>query len=138
MVRDDLAFITNTQPQAVATNGNVIFTTMSRKANCGIKLQDNNIILKKSGYYLVSGGITFTGAVGNASIQLYKNGSVVVGAISTESISTANTQVKTLPVNAIVRVFNGEIGLITLVNTGVALNITNASLCIEYKGNVCD
>ena len=120
----------------VANNGVLPLTTLLRKRGCATLQGTNSVILTKAGYYEITSTITFTApATGTASVQAQLNGTNVVGATASTSILTANTEIRSLTINAIVRVFcNQENAVLTLLNSGIAIATSNVSLSVKYLG----
>ena len=136
MQKNDLLYVTTTGTTAVAANGLIPFSTIARRRGCALDLENNSILLKKPGYYKVSGTITFTApAAGVVSIQAQKSGTAIPGLLTGATVTTAATQVITLPIEGIVRVLccDGS-STLTLLNTGVAITLTNLSLDVVYLG----
>ena len=129
-----LIYLTTTTSSSVLANGVIPLTTIQRRSGCTIESGTNSVLLKKPGYYKVSGTITFTApAAGLVTIQAQKNNINVPGILTSGTVTTATTEVNTLAINGIVRVFCSEApATITLVNTGVGITTTNVSLVIEY------
>lgn len=137
MYKNDLIYMTTTTSSSVSENGQIPLTTITRRRGTTVNSTTSNTIsLSKPGYYTVFGTITFTGqATGDATIEIYKNGTTIPGGVATTTVGTASTITYTMPINATVRVFCGETTAnITLVNTGVAITTTNIALNVEYEG----
>ena len=76
-----------------------------RRKGCGVSADGSVINLTDPGYYDVEIEATVAAAaVGSVVLQLQANGVAVPGATATVSISTANTQVETIGISAVVRV----------------------------------
>lgn len=127
----DFIYATTTTSSAVASGGIIPLTTIARKPCCScIELINNGLIFKRAGYYRVSGTITFTGT-GEVSITSSKNG-ITIPALATGLTGSATTTY-TLPIDGIIRVYCGEQpAVITFINSGVAITISNLSLEAEY------
>lgn len=121
--------ITNTNSSVLA-DGIIPLSTIARRRGCALVNGSNSIQALKPGYYKVSGTITFTApAAGNVIVTLQKNGTAVPGISTSGTVTTATTEINTLPISGIVRVLCNEgIATFTLVNTGVAITTTNVSL----------
>ena len=121
---------------AVLANGIIPLTTIQRRRGRAIQNGTNSILLNMPGYYKVTGSVTFTApAAGVVNIQLQKNNVDVSGITAGETITTATTEVRTLNINGIVRVYcNEDIATLTLVNNGVAITVQNVALDVEYLG----
>lgn len=104
---------------------------------CGVKTFDfdgNSINLQQSGIYTVTALVTFTApAAGNVVLQLTDNGVVIPGAIATETITTATTEVKTTTIQyqllvdstCVLGQYSTQVKNISLLNSGVASTISN-------------
>ncbi len=114
----------------IAQNGSVPLTINRRK--CPIyELNGNGIKILKDGYYKVNGTLTFTVPTqGEVGVGIYKDSVLIPSAISSLTASTDTTY--TLNVNGVFRVTCCDSKpTISLINTGVAITLTNASLIIQ-------
>lgn len=136
MCNNSLIFMTTITDAAVLANGIIPLTTIQRRRGRAIQNGTNSILLNMPGYYKVTGSVTFTApAAGVVNIQLQKNNVDVSGITAGETITTATTEVRTLNINGIVRVYcNEDIATLTLVNNGVAITVQNVALDVEYLG----
>lgn len=122
--------ITNTA-QSILAGGIVPLTTISRRKGQCINLNSNSITITKPGYYKVSGTVTFTASTaGDVSLELLKNDLAVSGITASGTVTTATTEINTLAIDGIIRVFCNETAVLTLVNTGVAIDTSNVELSI--------
>ena len=129
---ESLLFAITPTASSVLENGTIPLAQIARRVSPRIELGSDSITAYQVGYYKVSGTITFTvPTAGVATIELRKNGTPVAGITSSASVTTATTEVTTLPIEGIVRVLCGETAVLTLVNTGVAIDITNVALIVE-------
>ena len=130
-----LIYLTTTTATLVLSNGIIPLTTIQRRSGCAIESGTNNALLKKPGYYKVSGTITFTApASGLVTIQAQKNNVDAPGLLTSGTVTTATTEVNTLPITGYIRVFCSEAPVtLTLVNTGIAITVSNVSLTIDYE-----
>ena len=133
--------VKNTTTQSVVSGGLVNLGSVYRKNccknECGVKPFDfdgNSIKLQQSGIYNITVLVTFTApAIGNVVLQLTDNGVVVPGAIATETITTATTQVKTTTIEyqflvdsaGVLGEYSTQTKSISLLNSGVASTISN-------------
>ena len=127
-----------TPTTASVTAGGVLpLTTVARRqCGCVTQLGSDSVILERAGYYKVTATMTFTApATGDVTLNLTKDGNPVAGATASTTISTANTETRSLTIDAIVRVgcCNGS-SVLQLVNAGVAVNTSNISLDVIYLG----
>lgn len=133
-MRTNLTFMTTTTEQSVLANGIIPLTTIQHKYQTATLPVSNGIILTKPGYYNVTGSVTVTApAEGDVTISLQRNGVDVTGITATETISTADTEYRTLNISGIVRVGCCDPNAtLTIVNSGVAITVQNANLYAEY------
>lgn len=131
----------NTTSQTVLTGGLInlgsIYRKYCKKNNCGVKTFDfnsNSIYLQQQGMYKITVSATFTGtAAGTATIQLLENDIVVPGALASETITTAGTEIRSISFDYYVLVdsacllgnMSTQSKSITLQNTGVGTTITS-------------
>lgn len=126
--------ITPTSAEILA-GGTLPLATIARRRNSGVNVENNSVVLSAPGYYKITAEVTLTAtAPGNVTILAEKNGVAIPGITATETITTATTEVRTLSLSGIVRVFcNDGVATISLVNeSGVAITTSNISLSVEY------
>ena len=125
-----LIYMTTTTPVDVAAGGQIPFS-VTRRTGCAIQNGDNSIILKKPGYYSINATVTFAAdAEGDVTVELQKNNVAVPGVTASVTAVTPTTDLYTLNLTGILRVFcyEGD-SILTLVNnSSVALTISNVSL----------
>ena len=122
-------YTVNSTSTAVVEGGTIPLGTATRRYGQCINLNGNSITLNGNGYYDVDVTATFTGAVGNATITLFKDGVAVPGATATTNIATANTQVASVSFPAIIKVRCCEQPAnLTLVLTGVGVTFSNVAV----------
>ena len=137
----------NITSQALTTGATVnlgeVYRKFCRKNSCGIKTFDFNttsVALQQSGIYHVTATLTFTAPVAGVVIfQLTENGVATPGALASETITTATTEVRTTTIDFYVLVDSGcvlgnpttLIRNLAITNTGVASTVTNVVLNIE-------
>lgn len=137
----------NIATQEVATDGVVslgqVYRRYCRKNNCGIKTFDFNgtsISLQHQGIYHITATITFSApAPGDVIFQLTDNGVAIPGALATETITTATTEIRTTTLDYYVLVdsdcvlgqFATEVESISIINTGVDATITNVVVNVD-------
>lgn len=137
----------NTAPQDLAIGGildlGAVYRKYCKKNSCGIKVFDfsaNSISLQHQGIYHVTATITFTApAAGVVTFQLTENGIAIPGALASETITTATTEVRTTTIDFYVLVDSGCLlgnpttlaKNISFVNTGVASTVTNVVVNVD-------
>lgn len=136
----------NTTTQNLLTNSLVDIGSVYRrfsKKNCNTRTFDttsNSITLNSSGIYHVTiTAIVSAPAAGDVTLSLFENGTVIPGAIATETITTATTEFHTATIDYYIlvdsacvlgnRAVNSK--TLTLVNTGVGSTITNIVFNVE-------
>lgn len=123
-------YVADTSANSVLANGQIPFNQIVRRYGCIINLSGNDVRLTEAGYYLVDASATFTTpTAGDATITLRQDGVDVVGGSATETVSTT-TQVKTVDISAVIRVFCGQPSVLSLFNTGVAIDTTTTSMVV--------
>lgn len=136
---------TSTQDLAVGDTLDLglVYRKYCKKNNCGIKAFDFNgdaITLQHSGIYHVNATITFTAPVaGDVTFQLVDNATPIIGAIATETITTATTEIRTTAIDYYVLVDSACIlnrptvvaENISITNTGVASTVSNVVVNVE-------
>lgn len=93
----------NTSTQVLTTddliNFGQVYRRYDKKNNCGYRAFEvisDSITLQHSGIYHLTATITFTAPVaGDVIFQLTQNGIALTGATATETITTADTEIKT-------------------------------------------
>lgn len=137
----------NITAQDLAVNGILnlgeVYRKYCKKNSYGSKAFDFNatsISLQQSGIYHITAVITFTAqAAGDIVFQLTENGIAIPGALATETITTATTEVKTTTIDFYILVDSGcvlgcpttLIKNIAIQNTGLASTVTNVVLNVD-------
>ena len=136
----------NFATQEVLTNGIIqlgnVYRRYCKKIN-GIRtfeFDNSDIILQQSGIYHITVTAVVSGAeAGTLAIQLYENGFAVPGVFSNETITTPDTELRTLTLDYFVLVdsacvlgCNSTVAkAISVVNTGVEATFTSIVVNIE-------
>ena len=120
-----------------------VYRRFCKKNSCGVKTFEFNstsVSLQQAGIYHITSTITFSAPVaGNVVFQLFENGVAIPGAIATETITTATTEIKTTTLDFYVLVDDscvlGNVSTliknISVVNTGVDSTISNVVFNVE-------
>ena len=136
----------NFASQTVGTNeivqlGNV-YRRYCRRVN-GVRtfeFDNSDVILQHSGMYHITVTAVASGSeAGTLAIQLYENGVAISGAFSNETITTPDTELRTLTIDYFVLVDSACVlgcsstfaKAISLVNTGVEATYTSVIMNIE-------
>lgn len=137
----------NTTTQTVPINGLINLGTVYRK-NCkrtrsGLLTYVTNgssVTLNGTGFYHITATAVGSGtAAGVLTAQLYENGVAIPGAISSSTITTANTEVRTLVIDYYIKVDNECVlgnwtvapKTLTLVGSGVEGSYTNVLFNVD-------
>lgn len=135
MCNNSLIYKVTTTPTTVLAGGILPLTTIARRRGRLISSETDSISLNGAGYYKVTITVVTSGATaGVVELDVLKNGVEVQGLTSSETITTPNTELRTLTISGTVRVLCGEgSAVLTLVNAS-AINITtsNISFAVEY------
>lgn len=138
----------NTSSQALITGDTVDLGSVYRKyicrGKCGLNTFElsggDSIAVQHSGFYHVTATLTFTApAAGVVTFQLASNDIALLGATASETITTADTEVRTATIDYYVLVNRGCVAgtpatlieNISIINTGVASTVTNVVVNIE-------
>ena len=136
----------NFASQEVLTNGIVqlgnVYRRFCKKIN-GVKtfeFDNTDIILQQTGMYRITVTAVASGAeAGTLAIQLYENGFPVPAVFSNETITTPETELRTLTLDYIALVDNACVlgcnspvaKAISIVNTGVEATFTSVVVNVE-------
>ena len=127
-----------TTTTASITAGGVLPITSIFRRQCGCigQLGSDSIILSRPGYYKVTATETFTAPVaGEVTLRLAQDGVAVPGITATTTITTADTEVRSLAVSGIVRVSCcAGSSTLQLVNADAAIETSNIAIDVEYLG----
>lgn len=116
-----------------------VYRRYCRKNSCGTRVYDNTstgVTLNWNGIYRVTATLVGTGTeAGDVTVQLFSNGVPVAGAISTQTITTPDTEFRTFVIEKFILVNNAEVlgcnstlaQTLTLENTGVGATFTNVT-----------
>ena len=128
-------YIANTASTSVVSGGIVPFNTTVRRRGLEIQRGGGGAVIEDSGsnYYEVEVSVTFTApAAGIATFKLQQNGADVIGATASTTITTPTTEVRSVSFPATIRTFCcGSIDTLTLVCSGIATTITNATMTVR-------
>ena len=141
--------VKNPASQTVLTDGIItigdVYRRYCRKNNCGTKVFDNTstgITLGWDGMYHITATLVGAGTeAGDVTVQLFENGVPVTGAVSTQTITTPETEFRTFVIDYFVLVdqscvlgCNSTVAkTITLENVGVGATFTSVVVNIEKE-----
>lgn len=133
MTHDNI-YMVNSVATAVPANANIPLGNIVRRYGCACNGTSNTVTLKECGYYQVDFNITYTGAAGTATFAIQKNGTTINGAVASQTITTASTEINTATISAMIRVLRSELpSTITVLNNGVAVDVSNAALRVTKE-----
>lgn len=123
---------TSVLANSIVPIGNTLTTGYNR---CNIERIGNSVVIydKCSNGYKVSVNVTFTAPVaGNVGLVVQQNSADVPGATATTTITTANTEVRSLSFSTIIKSSAGCTNdVITLVSGLLALSTSNVEFDVE-------
>ena len=133
--------IKNSTAQTVAVGGAIDLGAVYRKyvTKCSRGLNtfessDENLTLQHSGFYKVTAVVTFTApAAGDVTLQFAENGVPVLGATATETITTADTEFRTITLDYLFVVSKGYVECsltsliknISIISSAIPITVTN-------------
>lgn len=139
--------IKNTTSQTVPALGAIdlgsVYRRYCKKNNCGIKTFDitsTSVVLQQQGIYHITATLVASApTAGNVTVQLLINGSPIPGAFSTETITTATTEFRTLVIDYYALVDDvcllgnnsTAVDTISLQNTGIGATFTSVIVNVE-------
>lgn len=134
--------LSNPTSQTVLTDGIInlgsVYRQYSNKNRCGVKpfsTTSNSVSLQQQGMYHVTATFVGTGTeAGVVTVQLLQNGVAVPGAFSSETITTADTELRTFVIDYYILVNSADllgsnstvIETLSFQNTGVGATFTSA------------
>ena len=120
---------TNTQSVTVTTGTSINFGSIIRKYGCNVNLSGGNAVIRGCGYYAIDTNVNFTsGVAGTITVQLYKDGIAIPGAVSTISGVAADVEALTIP--TLIRIPCDCESTITAVISGVTGVVNSSSIRI--------
>lgn len=139
--------VKNTTPQSVIALGTIdlgsVYRRYCKKNSCGIRTFDStsqSISLQQQGIYHVTATLVGAGEIaGDVTVQLLVNGEPVLGAFSTETITTPTTELRTFVIDSYILVDEACLlgtsstiaKTIALQNTGVEATFTSVVVNVE-------
>ena len=139
--------VKNTTPQSVIALGTIdlgsVYRRYCKKNSCGIRTFDStsqSISLQQQGIYHVTATLVGAGEIaGDVTVQLLVNSEPVLGAFSTETITTPTTELRTFVIDSYILVDEACLlgtsstiaKTISLQNTGVEATFTSVVVNVE-------
>ena len=139
--------VKNTTPQSVIALGTIdlgsVYRRYCKKNSCGIRTFDStsqSISLQQQGIYHVTATLVGAGTIaGDVTVQLLVNSEPVLGAFSTETITTPTTELRTFGIDSYILVDEACLlgtsstiaKTIALQNTGVEATFTSVVVNVE-------
>lgn len=125
----------NNATQNLSVNEAVNLGSVYRRYSNGtFAINPTSVSLLQSGFYKVTTTITFSApAAGDVTFQLASNNTPIESALATETITVADTEIRSLTIDYIILVSKGCVANIpttlieniSLLNIGVASTVTN-------------
>lgn len=133
-MNNSLIYLATPSTATVAENGVLPLTTIVRRRGQYIQQSNDSVVLGAPGYYHVTVSATFTAPVaGDVTFELRQDNLPVSGGTATQTITTAETEVRSISFESIIRVPCCAAPVtLSVVNTGVAITTSNISLAVEY------
>ena len=133
-MNNSLIYLTTPSTATVAENEVLPLTTIVRRRGQCIQQSNDSVVLGAPGYYHVTVNATFTAPVaGDVTFELRQDNLPVSGGTATQTITTAETEVRSISFESIIRVPCCAAPVtLSVVNTGVAITTSNISLAVEY------
>lgn len=141
MIRHEYIGLSNSNSQSVAVGGAIDLGSVYRKyvTKCPkglitFEANDENLTLQHSGAYKITAVVTFTApTAGDVTLQFAENGVPVTGATATETITTANTEFRTITLDYEFIVSKGFIDCslatliknISIISSAIPITVTN-------------
>lgn len=101
--RKSLIYLSNGNAGAIVAGNTIPLGNIVRKEGSACTLSGDGVYLREAGYYVVDASATFGGTVGNVTVNVNQNGLKVASA--TESIVTAATEIHSVSIPSVVRVY---------------------------------
>lgn len=138
-------FSTQTVVADEIINIGTVYRKYCKKNACGVMAFTrtvNDITLNHSGIYHITATLVGSGTTtGDVTVQLFANGEAIDGAFSTQTITTANTELRTFVIDYYILVDKDCVlgseatvaNTISLVNTGVGATFTSVVLNVSKE-----
>ncbi len=126
-------YMANTAASAIAVGGTIPLGNIVRRYGCGANLSAAGVLLRKEGYYEISGNFTFVAsATGTVTVTAYQDGVAIPGAEA--SVTAAAGARITLPMSTVARVLcNNPQSMIAFVLTGQAVTNVNTAVVVNKE-----
>lgn len=133
---DNLIYMITPAAANVPANSILPLTTIARRTGRILKSSSDSIILGAPGYYKVTATVTFSApTAGVVTLAMQKASLDIPGITASETITTADTEVRSLTLSGIVRIVPFDsAAVLTILNSGVEINTSNISFDVEYLG----
>lgn len=127
-------YVINTSTTPVVANATLPLTSIVRRRTSLIDLGGDAVIVSDKGYkyYLVTVNATFTApTAGDVTLTLQQNNIAVPGATATETITTANTETRSISFQVIVKTTHCcGLDAFSVLNSGVAATFSNIAVSV--------
>lgn len=127
----NVLYMVNPTSTTVLASGQLTYN-IARRQGKAIQNNGNSILLLEPGYYRVIATVSFTAAdAGDVTISAQKNSINEPGITATETITTADTEVRTVTLSGVIRVMCNEgTPILTFVNDSDDIDITTSNVSI--------
>jgi len=125
-------YMTNTNSTNVLANS-IIPNFINKKVGCAMFWMNNSVLITKPGYYKIAATVTFSAEeAGDVVLTMQKNGIDIPGITATETITTPDTEIRTVTLQGIIRVLchEGEVFLTLFNKSESAITTSNVSISI--------
>lgn len=118
-----------TDSQTLATGAVVDIGSIYRRCGCSLTSSSSAIALNRSGIYHITATFVGSGtASGTASIRMNFNGVAIPRAVSSETITTPSTEVRTFVIDEYVLVSSASVVSFTNVGVGITLSLSKVNI----------
>lgn len=123
-----LLYGVNRTLQTVVVGDRVNFGNIVRRYGCNINMTGGEVYISGEGYYNLDASVTVeAGAAGIVTVTLLRDGSIIPGAVVSQTVAVGDTVTLTVPPSVIREKCCGE-STITAVISGVTGTISNATI----------
>lgn len=126
-----LIFANNSTSQTLANGDVVSFGVPVRRYGSNLYMVGGNVVARGDGYYNADANISFTATAGTATIQAFKDGVAIPGAVAT--ITTAASTSYQVSIPFVIRQRCCVESTITVKISGVTPTVSNASIVVEKE-----
>lgn len=129
-----LLYVANTTTQTVPPGSSVALGSIIRRFGGCINVSGSTINLLEPGYYDIDVTATFNAdAPGNVTLLVLQNGVPIAGGKGTETITTATTEFRVIPIATVARIYCCQDANLTIVvdeDSTATPNINNLAVSV--------